>query len=39
MNKEYIEFKKERDLGSIITDAFKFIRIEGKQFFLTIFPF
>jgi len=36
MNKEYIEFKKERDLGSIITDAFKFIRLEGKQFFLTI---
>jgi len=36
MNKEYIEFKKERDLGTIITDAFKFIRLEGKQFFLTI---
>lgn len=36
MNKEYIEFKKERDLGSIITDAFKFIRLEGKSFFLTI---
>lgn len=36
MNKEYIEFKRERDLGSIITDAFKFIRLEGKQFFLTI---
>jgi len=36
MNKEYIEFKKERDLGSIITDAFKFIRLEGKQFFITI---
>ncbi|CAM1353768.1 hypothetical protein [Tenacibaculum insulae] len=36
MNKEYIEFKKERDLGAIITDAFKFIRLEGKQFFLTI---
>lgn len=36
MTKEYIEFKKERDLGSIITDAFKFIRLEGKHFFLTI---
>lgn len=36
MNKEYIEFKKERDLGSIISDAFKFIRLEGKEFFLTI---
>ncbi|MCT4698618.1 hypothetical protein [Tenacibaculum haliotis] len=36
MNKEYIQFKKERDLGAIITDAFKFIRLEGKQFFLTI---
>ncbi|CAM1333252.1 hypothetical protein [Tenacibaculum aestuariivivum] len=36
MNKEYIEFKKERDLGAIITDAFKFMRLEGKDFFLTI---
>ena len=36
MTKEYIEFKKERDLGAIITDAFKFIRLEGKEFFLTI---
>ncbi|WBX77997.1 hypothetical protein PG911_07000 [Tenacibaculum ovolyticum] len=37
MHKEYIEFKKERDLGAIISDAFKFIRLEGKEFFLTIF--
>lgn len=37
MTKEFIEFKKERDLGSIITDAFKFIRLEGKPFFTTIF--
>ncbi len=36
MNKEYIEFKKERDLGAIITDAFKFIRLEGKPFFKVI---
>ncbi len=33
MTKEYVEFKKERDLGSIITDAFKFIRLEWKSFF------
>jgi len=30
--KNYVEFKKERDLGAIITDAFKHIRIEWKQF-------
>lgn len=36
MTQEYIEFKKERDLGAIITDAFKFIRLEGKPFFITI---
>lgn len=36
MTKEFIEFKKERDLGSIITDAFKFIRLEGKPFLITI---
>ncbi|WP_028890408.1 hypothetical protein [Tenacibaculum ovolyticum] len=36
MNKEYIEFKKERDLGAIISDAFKFMRLEGKEFFSTI---
>tara|TARA_R110001632_G_scaffold29662_10_gene78612 strand:- start:458 stop:1348 length:891 start_codon:yes stop_codon:yes gene_type:complete len=32
----YIEFKKERDLGAMITDAFKFIRQEWKPFFTTI---
>lgn len=37
MTKEYIEFKRKRDLGSIITDAFKFLRLEGKGFFTTIF--
>jgi len=36
MHKEYIEFKKERDLGAIISDAFKFIRLEGKDFFSAI---
>jgi hypothetical protein len=32
----FIEFKKERDLGAIITDTFKFIRENWKQYFLTI---
>jgi len=32
----YVEFKKERDLGAIITDTFKFIRLEWKPFFTTI---
>lgn len=36
MNREYIEFKKERALGDIITDAFKFIRLEWKPFLTTI---
>ncbi len=29
--KESIDFKKQRELGTIITDAFKFIRLEGKE--------
>lgn len=33
---DYVEFKKERDLGAIITDTFKFIRLEWKPFFTTI---
>lgn len=32
----YVEFKKTRDLGSIITDAFKFIRENWKGYFGTI---
>jgi len=32
-----IEFKKERDLGAIITDTFKFIRENWKDYFLTVF--
>lgn len=36
-NNNYVEFKKERDLGSIITDTFKFLRLEWKPFFTTIF--
>jgi len=31
-----IEFKKERDLGAIITDTFAFIRQNWKSYFLTI---
>jgi hypothetical protein len=33
----YVEFRKERDLGAIITDTFKFIRLEWKPFFTLIF--
>lgn len=33
---DYVEFKKERDLGAIITDTFKFLRLEFKPFFTTI---
>lgn len=29
--KETINFKQQRELGTIITDAFKFVRIEGKE--------
>ncbi|MCB0474677.1 MAG: hypothetical protein KDC69_03325, partial [Flavobacteriaceae bacterium] len=32
----YIEFKKERDLGAIISDTFKFIRHNWKTYFLTL---
>jgi len=32
-NNNYIEFKKERDLGAIISDTFKFLRLEWKPFF------
>ena len=31
-----ITFKKERDLGAIITDTFKFIRENWKEYFLTV---
>jgi hypothetical protein len=34
--KEVIEFKKQRDIGAIITDVFKFIRVEGKTLGLLI---
>lgn len=36
-NKTYIVFKKERDLGMMITDAFKFIRDNWKGYFTSIF--
>ncbi|MCB0459816.1 MAG: hypothetical protein KDC74_07365 [Flavobacteriaceae bacterium] len=32
----YVEFKKERDLGAIINDTFKFIRENWKAYFNTI---
>jgi len=35
--KKLINFKRERDLGVIITDAFGFIRTEWKQLFTYIF--
>ncbi|WP_298367136.1 hypothetical protein [uncultured Lutibacter sp.] len=35
-NNNFIEFKKERDLGTIISDTFKFIRENWKEYFLTV---
>lgn len=35
-NHSHIEFKKERDLGSILSDTFKFIRENWKEYFLTV---
>lgn len=35
-NSNFIEFKKERDLGAIISDTFKFIRENWKEYFLTV---
>ena len=35
-NSTFIIFKKERDLGAIITDTFKFIRNNWKDYFMTI---
>lgn len=34
--KEYIEFKRQRELGAIISDLFKFVRLEGKELGLLI---
>lgn len=36
MEKQYIQFKKQRELGEIITDTFAFIRNEFKPFFNTL---
>jgi len=33
----FIEFKKERDLGIIISDTFNFIRENWRDYFLTVF--
>ena len=35
-NKPYIEFKKQRELGEILTDSFNFIKFEFKTFFGTL---
>jgi hypothetical protein len=34
---ERLEFKQQRELGTILTDTFKFLRICGKQLFGLIF--
>ena len=31
MNNNYVNFKQQRELGSILTDTFKFVRLEGKS--------
>lgn len=36
MNNNYIEFKKKRELGEILSDTFGFIRMNFKSLFLTI---
>ncbi len=33
MNNKYIEFKKKRELGDILSDTFAFLRQEGKSLF------
>jgi hypothetical protein len=37
MNSNYIEFKKQRELGEILSDTFAFFRNEFKPFFTTFF--
>src|SRR5690606_33652486 len=32
----FIQFKKQRDLGAILTDTFKFFRLQGKELFTMI---
>ncbi len=33
---EFIIFKKERDVGTMITDTFKFLRTQWKEYFLSV---
>ena len=35
--KQFIEFKKQRELGEILSDTFAFLRAEFKPFFTTFF--
>lgn len=35
--KQYLEFKKQRELGEILSDTFAFLRSEFKPFFMTFF--
>ncbi len=37
MKTDYIEFKKQRELGDILSDTFAFLRAEFKPFFTTFF--
>lgn len=37
MNRPYIEFKKQRDFGALLSDTFNFIRNEFKPFMKAIF--
>ena len=37
MTEDYIEFKKQREIGDIISDTFAFIRVEFKPFFSAFF--
>ncbi|ARV14039.1 hypothetical protein [Polaribacter sp. SA4-12] len=36
-DQNFIQFKKKRDLGTMLSDAFKFLSVEWKPFFYTIF--
>ena len=37
IDQNFVNFKKKRDLGSILSDTFKFLSVEWKPFLLTIF--
>ena len=39
MNNNYVNFKKQRELGGILTDTFKFVRLEGKSLLGMILKF